>query len=233
MVNHLKKIVPFIIITILAAGGVETFYRMTFSRLMQVNPPSTKQTAVTQAAAPISNAGKKRPDAQVIVKRNLFGSSPGLKPVLTEQPVPEKLAATALELSLLGTIDGPPNARRAIILDKKKKTQDIYYQGDTVQGAVIKEIQRGKIILSVNGKDEILIPETPKTRSAPVTTRGFFPQVPPPETAQEPPPDMPAENVMEPEPIEPTVDNTVDPNAIEAESQPPEDPQENVLVPNP
>ena len=231
MVNHLKKIIPFIIIAILAAGGVETFYRMTFSRLMKASSSPKVQAAAAQVAAPISGVKKKGPGQQVILKRNLFGPPQGGKPAMTKQPIPDKLAATALELSLLGTIAGPPNARRAIILDKKKKAQDIYYQGDTIQGAVIKEIQRGKIILNVNGKDEILIPETPKSSTA--TTTPGFPGLVPPETAQEPPPDMPAENVMEPEPIEPTVNNTVEPNAIEADSQPADRPPPIFSVPKP
>ena len=44
----------------------------------------------------------------------------------------------------------------AIIKDKGKKRQDLYREGDTIQGAVIKRILRGKVILRVGGKDEIL-----------------------------------------------------------------------------
>lgn len=214
MVKHLKKIIPLVLITILAAVGVETFYRVTFTRLMPTSPSPKVQAAavVPQAAAPNPDKGQKRPDREVILKRNLFGPPPGTKSAKTAEPAPDKLAATSLELSLQGTIAGPPNKRRAIILDKKKKVQDIYYQGDTLQGAVIKEIQRGKIILSVNGKDEILVPETPK--ASPTTAPGpeIFPQVPA-ETVQEDSPDMPAEAVMEPQPIEPPepTDSTVGP----------------------
>lgn len=199
--NHFKKVIPFIIITILAIGGVEIFYMIPFTRFMQTSRESKAQDAGTKIAAPVKSEQKKRPDPQIILKRNLFGTPPkGANVQKTEQPAPDKLAATALELSLVGTITGLPNNRRAIILDKKKKVQSIYYQGDTVQGALIKEIQRGKIILNVNGKDEILVPETPKTNPSGVTSPNLSSPMPP-EMGQGSFPEIPAEDVVEPEPI--------------------------------
>lgn len=201
MVNHFKKVIPFIIITILAIGGVEAFYRIPFTRLMQTSQIIKTQAAGVKIAVPVESEQKKHPDTQTILKRNLFGPPPKeAKAATTGQPALDKLAATALELSLLGTITGPSNTRRAILLDKKKKVQEIYYQGDTVQGAVIKEIQRGKIILNVNGKEEMLVPETPKTKSGGATNSNLSLSMPP-EAGQEPPPEMPAESVVEPEPI--------------------------------
>ncbi|MDX1776537.1 MAG: type II secretion system protein GspC, partial [Desulfobulbales bacterium] len=44
----------------------------------------------------------------------------------------------------------------AIILDQKKKSQDIYRVGDSVQGAEIRQILRAKVILRHDEKDEIL-----------------------------------------------------------------------------
>ncbi len=219
MAKYLKKIIPFIIITILASGGVEIFYRIAFISLMATSPEPKIQDAVTNIARPITGGQNKRPDPQAILNRNLFGPPPkAAKPAITEQAAP--LAATSLDLSLLGTITGPPKNRRAIILDKKKKLQDIYYQGDMVQGALIKEIQRGKIILNRNGKDEILVPETPKKNTAAATDPAYDPQMPP-ETAQEAPPlpdfspgIVPEEEQPEPlEPVaQPTVDNATEPN---------------------
>jgi type II secretory pathway component PulC len=223
MISHLKKIIPFIIIALLAGGGVEAFYRITFNQLMQMSRPPKIENATAKVAAPIASIEKKRPDSQAILKRNLFGPPPkAAKPAITEQAAP--LAATSLDLSLLGTITGPPTDRRAIILDKKKKLQDIYYQGDMVQGALIKEIQRGKIILNRNGKDEILVPETPKKNTAAATYPAYDPQMPP-ETAQEAPPlpdfspgilpgIVPEEE--QPKPLEPeavpTANNATEPN---------------------
>jgi len=201
MVNHFNKVIPFVIITILAIAGVETFYRIPFTRLMQTSRELKAQDAGTKIIVPVKSEQKKRPDPQIILKRNLFGTPPnGAKATTTEQPAPVKPVATALELSLVGTITGSPNTSRAILLDKKKKVQDIYNQGDTVMGALIKEIQRGKIILNVNGKEEILVPETPKTKPGGVTNSNISSPIPP-EVGQEPPSEIPAEVVVEPEPI--------------------------------
>jgi general secretion pathway protein C len=71
----------------------------------------------------------------------------------------EEIAAlepTSLALTLLGTIAGDEESARAIIFDKKKKNQNIYRVEDTVQGAMIKQILRGKVVLRVDGRDEIL-----------------------------------------------------------------------------
>lgn len=227
MANHFKQAIPFIIITILAIGGVEIFYRIPVTRFMQINRKPQVQEVGTKIAVSDESGQKKRPDSQAIIKRNLFGpSGKEAKAPTTEQPAPDKLAATTLELSLLGTITGPPNTRRAILLDKKKKVQDIYYQGDTVQGALIKEVQRGKIILNVNGKEEILVPETPKTNPGAATNPDLSSSMPPEAAGQEPPAEIPVEGVVEPqpmvtpepaEPVAPTVNTTVESNAPEVE----------------
>lgn len=223
MVNLFKKIIPFIIITILAVGGVEAFYRIPFTRFMQTSRELKAPDAGTKITVSVKSEQKKRPDPQIILKRNLFGTPPKGAKATTETPVPVKPVATALELSLVGTITGPPNTRRAILLDKKKKVQDIYNQGDTVMGALIKEIQREKIILNVNGKEEILVPETPKTKPGSVTNSNISSPIPP-EVGQGPPP-QPAEGVVEqPEPIvptepaEPIPNTTAEPNATEVDN---------------
>ncbi|HBG21595.1 MAG TPA: hypothetical protein DDY32_20610 [Desulfobulbaceae bacterium] len=64
--------------------------------------------------------------------------------------------ATSLDLVLMGVIDGRTQDRRAIILNKKDNTQHIYQVGDTVAGAQIKGIFWGKVVLSANGRDEVL-----------------------------------------------------------------------------
>jgi type II secretory pathway component PulC len=241
MVNLFKKIIPLIVITILAAGGVEVFYRTIFAKYLSVpsalKSQGVEEKGVISGAVPAAGSRKKPADRRAILKRNLFGTpAKAAKPATTESPTPEQLAATALDLGLLGTIAGPPNNRRAIILDKKKKLQDIYYQGDVIQGALIKEIQRGKVILNVNGKDEILVPEIPKAKAGAAAAAGpnfsspmpaEIPQESPPETAPEPPPEIAQEPVIEqPEPVEPVVNNRAEPN--EREATPPTQPPQNL-----
>ena len=231
MVHHFKKIIPLIII-ILAIGGVGLFYRIPVTRFLQTNQKPKVQVAGTKIAVSVDSRQKKRPDFQAIIKRNLFGpSGKETKNPATELSVPDKLAATTLELSLLGTITGPPNARRAILLDKKKKVQDIYSQGDTAQGAIIKEIQRGKIILNVNGREEMLVPEIPKSTPGTAASPNVSSPIPPPGTKPGTPPEMPAEGVAEPqpmlttEPAEPAINSMEEPNAPEVNKAEPPRPQ--------
>lgn len=198
MINHLKKTIPFIIITILAAGGVETFYRLTFTRLLQGSPAPTIETEVSDVVAtPVKSVERRQLDYQAILTRNLFGPPPEeIKPAaVKEEPVdPATLAATSLELSLLGTITGPSKNRRAILLDKRTRLQNIYYQGDMVQSALIKDIQRQQIILNVNGTDEILVPETTKKNPSTAMNPNIFFQIPP-GTEQVQQPEINQENV--------------------------------------
>ena len=99
-----------------------------------------------------------RPEYSMIVERNIFGATEKVElPPAEEKVEPlENLAETTLQLSLLGTIAGDIASARAIILDERKRSQDLYRVGDSVQEAEIKQILRGKVVLRHNGKDEIL-----------------------------------------------------------------------------
>ena len=92
-----------------------------------------------------------------IRERNIFGATEKveLPPAVETKPV-ETLEETTLQLSLLGTIAGDTASARAIIMDKRQRSQDIYRVGDSVQNAEIRQILRGKVILRHGGNDEIL-----------------------------------------------------------------------------
>lgn len=93
-------------------------------------------------------------DYQIILTRNLFG------------PLPEKedngenygvsLNVTDLGIVLMGTVQGRESSNRAIILDKASHSQDLYGVGDVIQGAKIQDIQRGKVIIALDGRFEML-----------------------------------------------------------------------------
>lgn len=97
-------------------------------------------------------------DYTMIVERNIFGATEKAEPapVVEEVEAIETLEETSLQLSLLGTIAGDAASARAIILDQKKRSQDIYRVGDSVQNAEIRQILRGKVVLRHGEKDEIL-----------------------------------------------------------------------------
>ncbi|NOY69515.1 MAG: PDZ domain-containing protein [Deltaproteobacteria bacterium] len=99
-------------------------------------------------------------DFQAIVDRDLFKT---LQPAPKEAEIStsdiENLEKTSLKLKLWGTITGDPDKSYAVIEDTSTHKQQLYRDGDAVAGAKdakIKLILRRKIVLSVNGKDEIL-----------------------------------------------------------------------------
>ena len=180
MVNRSSIIVSFILATLLAAGGVELFCRT----LGQVLVADTQESSVTSEKTATKTFGarpstrvrkapkaKKKENYSIITRRSLFGKieQKGIKKAKTAPSV--ALKATSLDLVLLGTISGAATVQRAIVQDKKKKTQDIYSKGDAIGSAIIKEVSRGKIILTVNGKDEILTMEELKSSQKPDKVR--------------------------------------------------------------
>ena len=56
----------------------------------------------------------------------------------------------------MGTVMGPDGLERAIIYDKKQKKQELFQEGEFIYQAVIKQILRGKVIVNLQGTDEIL-----------------------------------------------------------------------------
>jgi general secretion pathway protein C len=134
--------------------GVNTFYRVVGIKLHQAAGP---KIVVLEATKVDGTETVKLSNYKAISRRNIFGAeekaAPPPEPEVKEI---ETLEPTTLDLSLLGTIAGDEESARAIIFDRKKKSQDIYRLDDTVQGAVIKQILRGKVVLRVDGRDEIL-----------------------------------------------------------------------------
>nr|WP_320014449.1 type II secretion system protein N [uncultured Desulfobacter sp.] len=89
--------------------------------------------------------------------RNLFRVDVGGKNNKAPEPVNLNLEKTSLKLTLWGTVTGQKREDGwAVIQDIKTKQQDLYRVDDKVQGATIKSILRNKVILTVNGKDQIL-----------------------------------------------------------------------------
>lgn len=134
---------------------VDTFYRVVSIQLHQVSGQKVVmlKDVESHAAKPLTT-----PDFNMIVERNIFGATEKTEPLPVEEeeePI-ETLEETTLQLSLLGTIAGDSASARAIILDQKKKSQDIYRVGDSVQGAEIRQILRAKVVLRHGEKDEIL-----------------------------------------------------------------------------
>ncbi len=165
------KILPFFLITLLVGGGVEGFYRYADNYLSThktVLFPKVKKVAERKKSPPQNTGKALKKNYDIIVARALF-KSPVTKTV--EKPVVVETEAetsiSSIEFALIGTITGKDDGSRAILLDKKKKTQEIFYLGDGFDSVIVKEISRGKVVLDVNGKNEILLMEENKTAKSP------------------------------------------------------------------
>ncbi len=89
----------------------------------------------------------------IIVKRNLFDAVLKYAEPETEA---EALQPTSLKVALLGTVTGARAQSFAVIEDTDKKKQGLYRVGDPVQHATVKKILRGRVILRIEGRDEVL-----------------------------------------------------------------------------
>jgi type II secretory pathway component PulC len=160
MARQISIIWPLLIITLvciaLVEGGYQLLEKFVFDTRNQSVDVAESQEAVSKErlVGVVETSG----DYRIILTRNLFGSATrddaAKKGAETDTQAP--LEATKLNIVLMGTAIGDEAANRAFILDRQTNKQEVYELGDTVQGATIKEVMRGKVILSVNGKDEIL-----------------------------------------------------------------------------
>ncbi|MBW1897649.1 MAG: PDZ domain-containing protein [Deltaproteobacteria bacterium] len=103
---------------------------------------------------------------KAIIDRNLFktGMEAGEKKKSNNVNLDE-IKPTELNLKLWGTVTGPAAFAFAVIEETKNRTQSLYRTGDTIQNATVKLILREKVVLNVNGRDEILEIEQLDTKS--------------------------------------------------------------------
>jgi len=143
-----------LVLFILVYAGVSIWYGRLEERLQMV--PAARQAVVAPQPEEKTEILRKPDDYTIIVERNIFQAVVVKTEKDDTEPVQEELQPTQLKLSLMGTVFGKERDARAIISDDLKRQQDIYQVGDSVQGAMIKEINRGKVVLVVNGKSEVL-----------------------------------------------------------------------------
>lgn len=158
MDNSISKFIPLIFITLFCLASVEGGYLAIEHYLLK--PPAKLEMETKTQKQTVREQGRVRPpkkDLKIIVKRQLFGAPASEQPVVKE-PVKdeENIAASTLDVVLMGTVKSDNDGNRAIILDKATRKQQIYGVGDAIEGALIEKILRGKVILVANGKNEIL-----------------------------------------------------------------------------
>lgn len=99
---------------------------------------------------------------QPIITRNLFHSNRSDHQGKAVKDVElEKLNKTKLQLKLWGTVVSPAERSYAVIESDAERKQNLYRVGDTVSDAFVKRILREKVVLTVDGVDEVLEIEQP------------------------------------------------------------------------
>ncbi len=145
-----RVVVKLVLIFVLVYAGVTVWYGRLEDTLRRDMRP--RATAVQLQPGRTTKILRRHPDYRIIIKRNIFQAVVGAGPGGNEY-----LEPTALKLALLGTVSGTKRDARAIIVDEQKNKQNLYKIGDSVQGALIQSIERGKVILQVNGRREVLL----------------------------------------------------------------------------
>ncbi len=121
------------------------------------NAERNQPSAGFKKSEPVLN----RYQIKAITQRNLFkvAVEKPLEPVVKEdEKSVEALEPTTLKVALWGTVIGQSEPY-AVIEDKKQRKQALYQVGDTIQDANIKEILRNKVVLTFQGKDQVLLME--------------------------------------------------------------------------
>ena len=95
----------------------------------------------------------------------------------------EQLHQTRLKLKLWGTVTGPENRTYAVIEDPFTKSQHLIKVGDTLQGASVATILKGKIVLQVNAGQELLEMERWSSQTTDRASSAFSAPVGPPRHA--------------------------------------------------
>ena len=134
--------------------GVDGFYNVMSARMDVFEPPPpVSQTVVSkerEGSRPLSYY-------LVITDRNLFHTqSDATKEIKKETLQIDNLKQTELKLKLWGTVTGSEDRAYAVIEDQTAREQNLYKIGDEIQTAVVRAIYRNKVILSVDGRNEVL-----------------------------------------------------------------------------
>ena len=131
---------------------VKAFYKVAGAKI----DPAPPSKAAARHVIP-NEASTRHPlsDYRAVMDRNLFKTKTGTGGRPEKLDI-ESLTPTDLKLKLLGTVTGDEKEAYAVIEDTAVRRQNLYKIGDTIQDATLKMILREKVVLNVNGKDEIL-----------------------------------------------------------------------------
>ncbi len=144
------------LLTLGAYLGVGLFYQTVG---VYIKAPEPTQTAIQAATRESGSVTKPINLYNPIMERDLFKIGKAAAPAKTPEVDPDSLAKTQLNLKLWGTVSGDTEQVYAVIEDLQKREQNLYRVGDTIQNATVKIVMREKVVLNVEGRDEVLAME--------------------------------------------------------------------------
>lgn len=166
-IQRIVILINLALITLGAYWAVSAFYKVA---ALQVQPSQSAAPATASASGEGPIVIQPFSYYNTILERDLFKTS---KAAVAEAPAQtvdlEALEETQLQLKLWGTVSGETHNTYAVIEDTQKREQNLYRVGDTIQSASIKMILREKVVLNVEGRDEVLAMEEVGTSSGPPT----------------------------------------------------------------
>ena len=103
-----------------------------------------------------SSKGKRLEDYGLIVSKDVFHTTKETAKTEGKGSV-EDIKVTGLNLELKGTVLREGKDSYAFIQDRGSRIEDVYYANDFVMGARIARIMKGRVILNVDGREEMLL----------------------------------------------------------------------------
>ncbi len=139
-------------LSVISYTGVDLFFRVASAQFGHVDT----QKMVMQQIPEVKQL-KRSPlsSFKAITDRNIFGTPKNAPEDVKKEEI-EALQPTSLKIALLGTVTGNDQNDWAVIEDTGKRKQGLYRVGDSVQDAIVKKIVRGKVVLRVGARDEVL-----------------------------------------------------------------------------
>ncbi|MCF8110777.1 MAG: hypothetical protein K9J85_04740 [Desulfobacteraceae bacterium] len=161
MLDRILKIVNPALVAAIVFLGVTIFYqgveyRLNTAVMRNFDHESFRPESSGEKGASESQDFDGFSDYQLIAERNFFDAQGKSQPAdeeISGQDIKD-MEKTKLNLRLWGTIVGDNENSYAVI--ESDREQQLYRVGDNIEQARIKAILRKRVVLDVNGKDEVL-----------------------------------------------------------------------------
>jgi general secretion pathway protein C len=167
MLKRILGILNIVLLTVSIFFGVKIFYGVTTARFNEeiISAELNRNAAAAKnPRAGISHVSTERrfSDYRPIVERDLFKTKAAVTKAAIVETNIQDLEKTRMQLKLWGTITGDAGGTAYAVIEdtsKRRQPQSLYREGDSIGNASIALILREKVVLRVDGKDEILAME--------------------------------------------------------------------------